>query len=349
MTEQTRSTAAGFGVSLSNEHPVRDVIALAAEAERLGYDEVSLPESRLHNSVFSTAAAVLASTERIRVRIGVTNPVTRHPAVLALEAATLAALGGVERLVFGLSAAEWTNRALGLAPQDWRPYTNTVETLRALRCWLRGDALDFTPTTFRASPCLRLDLPPEQPVRLDLGPVNARLMQAGGELADGVQLGAIVSPGYVRWSLDQLAIGAARSSRSVDEVVVSSNVLVSVDEDRLAARDAVREVLAYYLWRVEGVVVERSGADPDNVTAVRAAVTEGGAAAGGKLLDDQVIDTFAATGPPDEVADRLGTWVRAGVQLPLAWHTLGADREAALRTLATHVRPALLLGLSRRA
>jgi 5,10-methylenetetrahydromethanopterin reductase len=334
----------GFGLSLSNEEPVREVVALAREAERLGFDEVSLPESRLHNAVFSTAAAVLATTDHIRVRIGVTNPVTRHPVVLALEAATLAGLGGPERIVLGLSAAQWTNRALGLAPPGWRPYTNTVEALRALRSWLAGDALDFEPTTFAVAPDLRLDRPPAHPVQLDLGPVNARLMQAGGELADGVQLGAIVSPGYVRWAVEQLATGAARSGRTVDDLCVSSNVLVSVDADRPAAREAVREVLAYYLWRVEGVVVDTSGADPENVAAGRSAVAASGPQQAGRLLADQVIDTFAATGDADEVTERLRSWTEAGVQLPLAWHTLGPDRRTALRVLARDVAPALRSG-----
>jgi 5,10-methylenetetrahydromethanopterin reductase len=329
-------------VSLSNEDHVREVVRLASRADELGFDEVSLPESRLHNSVFSTAASVLTATPRIRVRIGVTNPVTRHPAVLALEAATLADLGGPSRLVFGLSAAEWTNRALGLAPSGWRPYTNTVETFRALRCWLRGDELDFRPTTFDVADGARLDRVPATAPQLDLGPVNARLMEAAGELADGVQLGALVSPGYVRWARERIAAGAARAGRPAADVAVASNVLVSVGRDRATARAAVRRVLAYYLWRVEGVVVETSGADPDAVAAVRAAVATGGAEAGAPLVSGSLVDTFAATGTVDDVVEGLGSWVAAGLDLPLAWHTFGPDVDEALQLLAGPVRRALV-------
>ena len=332
---------AGFGLSVSNEDDVGDVVALCRRADALGFDEVSIPESRLHNSVFAAAAAVLVTTDRIRVRVGVTNPVTRHPAALALEAATLAGLGGANRLIFGISAAEWTNRALGFAPDGWKPFTNTVETFRALRNWLAGEPLGFVPTTFRSSPETRLDRPPAGRVQLDIGAVNARLMEASGELADGVQLGALVSPGYVRWARDRLAAGAARVGRDVDECVVSSNVLVSVGADRRAARVAVREVLAYYLWRVEGIVVETSGADPDNVCAVRAAVARSGAAAAASLVSEQVIDTFAAAGTVDDVIDGLAAFADAGLDVPLAWHTLGPDREAALTMLAGPVRSAV--------
>jgi 5,10-methylenetetrahydromethanopterin reductase len=331
----------GFGISLANEGPVRDVLALARQAADLGYDEVSLPESRLHNSVFSTAAALLATTERIRVRIGVTNPVTRHPAILALEAATLAGIGGAERVILGVSAAEWTNKALGFAEPGWKPYTNTLETLRALRAWLAGEPLGFTPSTFRSSPETRLDLAPVGRVQLDTGPVNAKLMEASGELADGVQLGALVSPGYVRWARERLAAGASKAGRNLDGFTVASNVLVSVDADRTAAREAVREVLAYYLWRVEGVVVDTSGADPDNVAAVRAAVEASGPVAAAALVGDQLIDTFSAAGTPDEVIARLAVFADAGLDVPLVWHTLGPDPAAAVRVLAEVVRPAV--------
>ena len=204
-------TFVGLGLSLSNEGPLGDTLAVAQRADALGFDEVSLPESRQHRAVFSAAAATLATTRRTRVRIGIANPVTRHPAVLAMEAATLAEIAGPERLAFGVGAAVWTMRALGYEPPAWQPYTNVVETVRALRRWLDGDELGFAPTTFRADPSNRLDFAPTGPIRIDIGAVNGRMMEAAGELADGVQLGALVSPGYVRWSRERLAAGAARA------------------------------------------------------------------------------------------------------------------------------------------
>ena len=142
------------------------------------------------------------------MRIGIANPVTRHPAVLAMEAATLAEIAGPERLALGVGAAVWTMRALGYEPAGWQPYTNVVETVRALRQWLAGEALGFPPATFAADPSNRLDFIPVGPIRIDVGAVNARMMQAAGEVADGVQLGALVSPGYVRWSRERLAEGS---------------------------------------------------------------------------------------------------------------------------------------------
>jgi 5,10-methylenetetrahydromethanopterin reductase len=332
----------GLGLSLSNEDAVPETLALCRTGDALGFDEVSLPESRQHRSVFAVAAAVLATTPRIRVRIGIANPLTRHPAVLAMEAATLAEIGGPARLRFGIGAAEWTMRALGYAPDGWRPYTHTVEAVRAIRALLAGAPIGFAPTTFRAPADTRLDFTPAGPVPVDLGAVNARMMEAVGEVADGVQLGAITSAPYTAWAVARVAAGAARAGRSTAGILVSGNVLTSVGRSRREARDAVREVLAYYLWRVEGVVVDESGADPDAVTAVRRAVADGGAAAGAAVVSDGLIDTFAVAGTVDDVIAGLRPFAAAGLALPLAWHTLGPDPAWALEALAREVRPAVV-------
>jgi hypothetical protein len=57
-------------------------------------------------------------------------------------------------------------------------------------------------------------------------------------------------------------------------------VLTSVARDPRAARATVRRVLAYYLHRVEGVVVDLAGADPDAIADVRRAVVNGGVEVG---------------------------------------------------------------------
>ena len=333
----------GFGLSLSNEDPVAVTVALAAEADRLGYDEVSIPESRLFRSVTSVAAAVLAETERIVVRIGIANPVFRSPVILALEAATLADLGG-GRIRFGVGAADWTVRALGMEPDGWRPFSHTVEAVRAIRNLTAGEELGFSPTTFDASPDLRLDLPPTTTVPVDVGAVSRRMMEASGEYADGVQLGAITSVAYTRWATERLAAGAARAGRDLGDLLVSANVLTSVDRDRRAARNAVRPVLAYYLARVEGVVVTESGADPEAVRVVREAVRSNGVDAGAAMIADELIDVFAAAGTIDDVVTALDPYADAGLDLPLVWYTFGPDQAEAIRILAEEVRPAVVAG-----
>jgi hypothetical protein len=98
------------------------------------------------------------------------------------------------------------------------------------------------------------------------------------------------------------------------------------------------------LWRVEGVVVDESGADPAAVAAVRWAVADGGVAAGAAAVADSLIDVFAVAGTVDDVVAQLAPFAAAGLALPLAWYTFGPDPEWAVEALARDVRPAITAG-----
>jgi 5,10-methylenetetrahydromethanopterin reductase len=165
------------------------------------------------------------------------------------------------------------------------------------------------------------------------------MLRAAGALADGVQLGAIVSPGYVRWCWRQIAEGAAAAGRQAAEIDLASNVLLSVDSDARAARDAVRRVLAYYVYRVEPIVLSTSGADEREVERVRRTVAEDGVDAGARQVTEAMVDVFAAAGDPDHVAWRIDDYLQAGLRGVLAWHVLGPDPRRSLEVLAEVVRP----------
>ncbi|MGH3248426.1 MAG: LLM class flavin-dependent oxidoreductase [Trebonia sp.] len=330
-----------LGVALSNEVPVAETVALVQEAERLGFAEAWLPESRHGRGVFTVAAQVAAHTSQIGIGIGVVNPFWRHPSAIAMEAAALdEASGG--RLRLGVGAALWTLKALGEDdPRTRRPLTAMREALQIIRAMV-SDGPDPEPSIFTARPDAHLDFPPARPrLPLYVGAVNARMLEASGALADGVQLGAITSPGYVRWAKEQIAVGARAAGRDPDSVDLAANVLISVDQDAAAARAAVREVLAYYLHRVEGVVVDTSGADLAQVDAVRRAVREDGVAKGAAAVTEHLIDVFAAAGEPGQVAERLREYADAGLAAPLAWYVLGPDPRRGLELLARDVAPAL--------
>jgi 5,10-methylenetetrahydromethanopterin reductase len=326
-----------LGLALSNEAPIADTVALASQAEELGLSEVWLPESSHGRGVFSVAATVAAATRRIKLGIGIVNPFWRHPSVIAMEAAALdeASHG---RLMLGLGAALWTLRALGEADsRTQRPLTAMVEAVRVVRGMLRNEpGVDGNVFTVRAD--ARLDFARQRStVPIYIGAVNSRMLRAAGALADGVQLGAIASPGYVRWSWAEIARGAVGAGRNPADLDLASNVLVSVDRDARAARDAVRDVLAYYVHRVEPVVLSTSGADPDEIERLRQSVLADGVEASRKLVTESMIDTFAAAGTPEHVAARLQEYVQAGLRGVLAWHVIGPDRARGLHLLANEV------------
>ena len=74
-------------------------------AEGAGFDSLWVTERYFHEETFSLLGYLAAVTRTLRLGVGVVNPYTRNPALLAMAAATLDRLSG-GRLVLGLGRSE---------------------------------------------------------------------------------------------------------------------------------------------------------------------------------------------------------------------------------------------------
>lgn len=342
-TNRTNGPRPGLrlGLSLQNDRPLAETIALAGVAEDLGFAEIWTNENGHHRGVFTQAAAIAGATSDVGVGIGIVNPFHRHPSVIAMEAATLDELSG-GRLRLGIGAALWNLRNLGEDdPRTRRPFTATVEAIRIVRALLRGEP-GIESQMFTVAPDAHLDFATTRPdLPVYVGAVNARMLRAGGTWADAVELGAIMSTGYVGWALATISEGARAAGRDPASLDIAAPLMVSVGDDHQAARRLVRQPLAYYLYRVEQVVTEKSEADPEAVRRVRAAVAESGPEAGAAWVDDELIDVFTIAGEPEHAARRFLEYAKAGIKGLIAQHVPGPGRERGIRLLAAEVLPRL--------
>jgi len=76
----------------------------ARVAERAGLGSLWVIEDYFHPGAYALAAAAAAVTERLVIGLGVVNPYTRHPALLAMETAALAGIAP-GRIVLGLGSS----------------------------------------------------------------------------------------------------------------------------------------------------------------------------------------------------------------------------------------------------
>src|SRR5438309_11735540 len=86
----------------------------------------------------SSAARV---TERLKLATGVTNPVTRHPAVTASAIGTIQMQSG-GRAVLGIGRGDSSLGAIGLAPA---PVPAFADYLEKLQSYLRGEEVSAGP------------------------------------------------------------------------------------------------------------------------------------------------------------------------------------------------------------
>ena len=136
-----------YGVGLPPSGPVADLVALAEEIERLGYRYLWVNDERLERDPFTVLAAMAQRTERIRLGPGVTNPYSRHPALIATATATLDELSG-GRAVLGLGAGGTNHRALGIERKA--PATALREASELIRALWAGSTITVEGDVVRA-------------------------------------------------------------------------------------------------------------------------------------------------------------------------------------------------------
>ena len=129
-----------FGYWTANPRPARELIALATQAENLGFDSVWTGES-WSSDAFSPLAAVAGATSRVRLCTGIAQIAARTPTAMAMHAMTLDGLSdGRAAVGIGVSGPQvvegWYGRPFG------QPLARTREYVQIMRDALLGHKPD---------------------------------------------------------------------------------------------------------------------------------------------------------------------------------------------------------------
>jgi len=336
----------GLTLNASNAANLAASIALAEEADRLGYDVCWASEAYGFDAA-TVLATVAARTKRIGIGSAVFQIPARAPAMTAMTAATLDTLsGGRFRLGLGVSGPQVSEGWYGVPFA--RPLQRTREYVEIVRTVLRRERLSFAgehhtlPLPGGPGKALRLSVrPPRSDVPIYIaavGPANLRLT---GEIADG-WLGIFVSASYLLESLRHLREGRRAGGKADSSLDVVASVPVVVGDDPATCADPIRAYAALYL----GGMGSREQ-NFYNALAVRMGYADAAARVQDLYLARQHRDAAAAVpyefidqtsllGPADRIAERLEQYAEAGVST-LSVLPFGDTVEqcaAALRTVA---------------
>jgi probable F420-dependent oxidoreductase len=219
-----------FGLMFRPGHfPLPHMLACMKVAEDVGFDHVWFGDSHLiwHEvAPYLTAAAM--STARMRVGPLVSNPVTRHPTVVASMLATLGQLFD-GRAVLGVGRGDSAVRTLGLPPMKLGEFRDTLRLMRAL---CRGESAHVNGTEIRF-PWL------SRPVPVMLAAYGPRVLALAGAEADGLIL-QLASPNVVEWAMGHARAGARGAGRTLGGFAVIAGAPTYVSADREHALSRVR-------------------------------------------------------------------------------------------------------------
>ena len=322
-----------LGVAFLGADVPRHVARWTRAAERAGLGSVWLIEDYFYPGAFALAGAAAAVTERAVVGLGVVNPYTRHPALLAMETATLAGLAP-GRVVLGLGASNraWIEERMGI------PFTAPLESLaecvEIVRRLLAGERLTFRGRRF-AVDGVRLERVPEQPVPIFLGVKGPKALRLAGAVADGVHCAILASPAHVR-RVRATAV-AARAGRG-GALTVIAYLPLAVGRDGATARDVLRPFVARYLGFLHGQsILADAGLDTARTLPFREALLRGERA--DHLVTDEVLDAVAVAGTPADCRRALARWAEAGLDAAVAVVPPEADMHEHLGLIGAELSP----------
>ena len=305
-----------------------DNIAIAQEAERLGFD--SLWTAEAYGSDAVTPLVWLASkTERIKVGTAIMQMPARTPAMTAMTAATIDLLTG-GRFLLGLGASGpqvvegWHGVVYGKLLTRTREYVEIVRAIlkRDRPLEHHGEYYDIPVRggTGLGKPLKLIVHPlrPDIPVYLAaIGPKNVAL---AAELADG-WLPVFFSPrrmNVFRPSLEE-GISRRKDGKTLDGFDIAPTVSVVLGDDAGACRMQIKPHLALYIGGMGA-----KGKNFYNDLACRYGYEEAAAhiqelyLSGKKneaiaAVPDELVDEVALCGPRERIRDQLAMWREAGV------------------------------------
>ena len=312
-----------------------ELISLAQEAERLGYDSAWASEAWGTDTV-TVLSWLAATTSEIKVGAAIMQIPARTPAATAMTAATLDLMSD-GRFLLGLGTSGpqvvegWHGEAWGKPLTKTREYVELVrKALRREEVSLDGEHYDVPyrgdDATGLGKP-LKLMLRPlraEIPIYLAaLGPKNVAL---AFEIADG-WLPLFFAPERARETFGFVA-------REGFEIAPSAMVVVTHDLD--VGRDVVRPVLALYVGGMGAkganfynALISRYGYEAE-ARQIQELYLGGKQREAAAAVPDALVDDVALVGPRERIAERLDAWRESGATTLL----VQARDAATLRTMA---------------
>ena len=202
---------------------IAETADFAAECERAGFDGVGIIDHQhTDRDVFLTMALAAERTDRISLFPAVTNPITRHPMVLASVAQSIEEIAP-GRVMLCVGAGFMSTRHINRPPASVAEMRSSVESARLLL----GGAKVYPGITDGQ---LTGRSEPSTPVYVcATGP---RMIELAGEIADGAMLMVGLHRGMVADVLERLSAGARKSGRDVSDLPITLVAAGTLADDR---------------------------------------------------------------------------------------------------------------------
>ncbi|MDP9129617.1 MAG: LLM class flavin-dependent oxidoreductase [Candidatus Binatota bacterium] len=306
------------GLCFDGFYSIQEMIELAQLADDIGMDSIWMSDHLCFRDSFTTAMALLASTNKIKVAAAPASPYSRNPMITAMAIATM------DEFAPGrVIGSPGTGNAAALKEagmESPHPLQTMREYVEILRRYLQGETVNFHGKMFQINGA-KMGFIPAAPIKMYITAVRSRMLQLGGEIGDGVLLSAGCAPGYIRKCADDIAAGAKKGGKSGADVDVAGFVTAAVSDSAKEAIEANKHFLAYIFRNVHHAENIRLGGGHVDQEGLAAAVAKRDWDAAKKFISDEVVFAHSVAGTPGDCAKQLEAFTKGGLDLPIVLPT----------------------------
>lgn len=329
-----------YGFCTIPRAPIWRYIQFACLAERLGYDQAWVPDQTFFFDPFPILALAGSQTEQLQWGVGVTNPYSRSAVQVARTMSTIASAVG-RPVNLGIGTGNRRELLLPLGIEQTKPAERCREMIQIVRSVLSGKTVTYeSDTAILRGVQLKFEV--EHSVPIYLAARGAATLGLAGELANGVLIGDLVSDAGLNYAKREIAKGAQKTGRSLNEIDLVAWVpcVITMDNEE-EAYDRLRPWVAHNMSASPPAVQREIGLDEEHIQSIRSAYFAGGADAAGKLITNEDVERLAIIGNPCKCAEVVRRLARHGINhlvLNLSSEVM-SENEATMRRFMEEVVP----------
>ncbi|MHA1908361.1 MAG: LLM class flavin-dependent oxidoreductase [Candidatus Thorarchaeota archaeon] len=328
-----------FGVAMTGVFPVREAVDLAVTAEKLNIGSVWFAEDYFFRGGIPYMSAAAMATEKIRIGLGVVNPYSRHPALIAMEFATLDEMSNM-RTVFGLGSGVpyWMSQ---MGYEVKKPISKTRACIDLVRKIMTGDLVNHQDKFFEAKDVQLIFKPVRSNPPIYLAFEGKQGLALSGEIGDGCILSIFNTPEYIKFAWERVKIGAEKSGNDLSNFEMVSYLPMVVDDDLDKAIVIARDFMKLYLAHSQagGPLMKYAGISDEETLSFRELESQGKDF--GHLITDKMIQSLGIVGDVESCMKQIQEIVDAGANTPVLFPVPGTDVIDTATTIAKEIVPHL--------
>jgi 5,10-methylenetetrahydromethanopterin reductase len=234
-----------FDLLILGKYPPEQFLKFTRFAERMGYEYLWCADEKFYRDPYAMLVYAGLKTREIKFGVCVTDPYTRHPAITAMVAATVAELLP-GRFNLGIGSGFSGLYAMGINQE--KPLLHLREAIELMRALWQGERVNYTGKTVSFHDSQLEFMPPGRNVPLVVAATGRKMLELAGELADGVIIGDYGSEFTLGEAMKCIRAGADRAGRPLKNVPITARCDLVLSDNRQLAIDANKPSVLMALW-----------------------------------------------------------------------------------------------------